>query len=130
MALSCASTKVNLATYWIMGFMQFDAVEIALQDGRKPASSLRLTLIAHVTAARCLNSLALPLAARQHFAERFGGVPAVVEADVGGGEAEAQDVGVAEIADHLAGDQRLAQFVGVFVAERELAAAPLPGRPG
>ena len=47
----------------------------------------------------------------------------ILEAQIGRREAQAEDVGVAEIADHAAGDQRLAERVGLRVAEGELAAA-------
>ena len=46
-----------------------------------------------------------------------------IEGVVERGEAEAGDVGVAEVADDPAGDQRLDDAVRVRVAQRDLAAA-------
>src|SRR4051812_1436464 len=54
--------------------------------------------------------------------------PDVLEAEIERGEAEADDVGRAEVADHAGGDQRLADFEGVGVAEGDVAAALL-GQP-
>ena len=47
----------------------------------------------------------------------------VLEPQIGGGEAEAQDIGIAEVADHAACDERLADRIGFRMAEGELAAA-------
>ena len=57
-------------------------------------------------------------------------LPDVLEAEIERGEAEADHVGRAEIADHLVGDQRLADFEGVGVAEGDVAAALLRARAG
>ena len=66
----------------------------------------------------------LPFARLQHLREVAGGLGNILEPQVGRREAEAQDIGIAEVADHAARDQRLRQRVGVLVPETQLAAAP------
>jgi hypothetical protein len=64
-----------------------------------------------------------PLAAGKDARQIFDRVPDVDVADVQRGQAEADDVGRAEVADDAARDQRLADFVGVGVAEADLCPA-------
>ena len=70
-----------------------------------------------------LEFAALPFAGFQHLCQMPRGFGHVLEPQISGREAEAQDVGVAEVADDAAGDQRLTDGVGVLMAEGQLAAA-------
>ena len=45
----------------------------------------------------------------------------IFKAQIGRRKSETQDVGIAKIADHPARDKRLANSIGVRMAERELA---------
>jgi hypothetical protein len=69
-------------------------------------------------------------AAVEHRPQMLDGVEDVDGADVQRGEAEADDVGRTEVADHATGDQRMNDPIGVLVPQRDLAAAPgvLTGR--
>ena len=64
-----------------------------------------------------------PAAAGEDARHAVDAMPDVLEAEIERRQAEADHVGRAEIADHVGGDQRLADLEGVRVAEGDVAAA-------
>ena len=74
--------------------------------------------------------LVVPEPVAHHVLDHVGGPAHVGVVEIERGEAEAHDVGRAEVADDAAGDQRLHRGVALAEAERDLAAAPLQGRAG
>ena len=65
----------------------------------------------------------VPCAGVEDIGERVGGAPDLLIPVVKRGEAEADEVGRAEIADHAAIDQRLHDRIALGMGEHDVAAA-------